>query len=70
LNQKDNYKPFPLGGSNQPLLYNIGKALQHQARIRQNTRLSSDMFTEDQLSFILQHLKWTDYETYHKIMGG
>ena len=57
-------------GTNQPLLGNIGRALDHQASVHHLTSLSRFTFTPQQTQFILDFLRHNHGEVYNKIMQG
>lgn len=56
-------------GSNQPLLGNIGRALQHQARLGADS-LDRCMLTRQQQNFILAHLEQNHFATFTRIVDG
>ena len=63
-----NYTYTP-GTDHQPLLRNIGRALEHQYRVG-NCNLTRRMFSPQQENFILLHLLHTNRPIYDKIMAN
>lgn len=58
---------YNVGGNNQPLLGNIGLALDHQRSLG-NTTLSRYMFSPSLERFMLEHLLHTNRPMYDKLM--
>ena len=63
-NQVNNYVA---NGNNQPLLRNIGLALDHQSRLGNRT-LSRYMFTPQMEAFVMQHILHTNPDLYSRLM--
>ena len=69
LNQRWIYNSLSVS-ANQPLLHNLGKALEQQYNVHRITNLSNYTFTVEQAKFVLDHLKWTKKPLYDKLTQG
>jgi hypothetical protein len=56
------------GHSNQPILRNIGCALEHQAFNHNNGHLTKYTFTVKQERFLVSHFKYNYPEMYNKVV--